>query len=106
MFLYLSVSHSAHRGVYPSMHWGQTPLGRQNPWVDIPPRQIPPLVRHLPWSDTSPGQCMLGYTPPAQCMLGYTPCPMHAGIDMATAAVGTHPTGMHSCNKVILYQCK
>ena len=36
--------------------------------------------------------------PPAQCMLGYTPlCPVHAGIDMATAADGMHPTGMHSC---------
>ena len=26
-----------------------------------------------------------------------TPCPVHAGIDMATAADSTHPTGMHSC---------
>ena len=57
-------------------------------------------------------QCMLGYTPgqtpllpsacwdtpPVQCMLGYTPpCPVHTGTDMATAANGTHPTGMHSC---------
>ena len=33
-------------------------------------------------------------------MLGYTaPCPVHAGIHpppAATAADGTHPTGMHS----------
>ena len=26
-----------------------------------------------------------------------TPRPVHAGIDMAAAADGTHPTGMHSC---------
>ena len=83
MFLHLSVSHSVHRG-------------------DLP-------------------QCMLGYThtpcpvhagihtPIAQCMLGYTPyphphplsCSVHAGIDMATAADGTHPTGMHSCYNFI-----
>ena len=65
-------------------------------------------------------QCMLGYTPPSptDAPLGrhplpsacwdthplpsagwdtHTPCPMHAGIDVATAADGTHPTGMHSC---------
>ena len=73
---------------------------------------------HTPRADTPcpvhagihpPAQCMLGYTPPAQCMLGYTPlparcilgytppCPVHAGIDMATAADGRHPTGIHSC---------
>ena len=57
--------------------------------------------------------CMLGYTPMQTHSLGiHTPrantprlpgacwntqCPVHAGIDMATAADGTHPTGMHSC---------
>ena len=51
---------------------------------------------------------MLGYTPPwadtPQCMLGYTPpCPVHAGIHMATAADGTHPTGMHSCLNINVY---
>ena len=46
-------------------------------------------------------QCILGYT-----SLGRhptradTPHPVHAGIDMATAADGTHPTGMHSCIKI------
>ena len=39
--------------------------------------------------DTPPGQTP---SPPPG-----TPCPVHAGIDMATAADGTHPTGMHSC---------
>ena len=60
MFLRLSVSHSVHGGVYPSMHWGRHPLGRHSP---------------------------------AQCMLGYT----HPVPPAATAADGTHPTGMHSC---------
>ena len=32
--------------------------------------------------------------PPGQT---HPPCPVHAGIDSATAADGTHPTGMHSC---------
>ena len=76
---------------------------------------------HTPWADTTPGRHRPGQTPlpsacwdththpplpsvcwdthtPTQCMLGYTPCPVHAGIDMATAADGTHPTGMHSCS--------
>ena len=44
------------------------------------------------------GRHPLGSHPPAQCMLGYThPCRVHAGIDMATAVDGTHPTGMYSC---------
>ena len=38
-----------------------------------------------------------GQTPP----WADNPCPVHAGIHsaqcMATAADGTHPTGMHSC---------
>ena len=46
-------------------------------------------------------QCMLGYThcPPRQKppQANAPPCPVHAGIDMATAADGTHPNGMHSC---------
>ena len=49
-----------------------------------------PPGRHTPLGQTCPRvQCMLGYT--------HTPCPVHAGIVMATAADGTHPTGMHSC---------
>ena len=47
-------------------------------------------------------QCMLGYTarqtPPGQRPPGQRPpCPVHAGIDMATVAVRSHSTGMHSC---------
>ena len=36
----------------------------------------------------------LGRQPPGRRPLS---CPVHAGIHMATAADGTHPTGMHSC---------
>ena len=73
--------------------WDTHPMGR-HPTGQTPPRQTPPgrhpLGRHLgrhpldrhPWAD-APGQ-----TPPS---------PVHADIDMATAADGTHPTGMHSC---------
>ena len=72
------------------------------PWAGTLPRQTPPLADSHPWVDTLPGQTPpLGRHPPAQCILGYTPpCPVHAGIDMATAADGTHPTGMHSCSLV------
>ena len=34
-----------------------------------------------------------GIHPPGR----HPPCPVHAGIDMATAADGTHPAGMRSC---------
>ena len=76
MFLHLSVSHSVHRtgsGVSVSVHAGIPPP------TPTPPGQ---LGRHPPWQ-----------TPPGQTPL----CSVHAGIDMATAADGTHPTGMHSC---------
>ena len=58
-----------HRGVYPSMHWGRDPSGQ------TPPGQTPPLGRH----PSLPSACWV--TPPPT----------------ATAADGTHPTGMHSC---------
>ena len=34
-----------------------------------------------------------GIHPPGR----HPPCRVHVGIDMATAADGTYPTGMHSC---------
>ena len=91
--------------VYPSMHWGRhTPLGQTHPpwpdtpvWAYTPPEQTPPSGqttpgRHLP-GQTSPLPSACWDThPPAQCMLGYNP-PSPA----ATAADGTHPTGIHSC---------
>ena len=68
-----------------------------------PPGQTPPVQCMLGY--TPPAQCILGYTPPAQCILGSTPppCLVHAGIHMATAADGTHPTGMHSCHIMKIY---
>ena len=40
----------------------------------------------------------LGKHPPPRPVHAGIQCPVHAGIDMATAADGTHPTGMHSCS--------
>ena len=82
-------------GVKNSVHSGGHPL--PSACWDIHPPGRHPLGRHpeadTPQTDTpSPAQCMLGYTHPIpQCMLGYTP------LVTATAADGTHPTGMHSC---------
>ena len=85
IFSQVSVILSMGVGVYPSMHWGRHPLGRQLPG-QTPPGQTPaPPGRHLllPPADTTP------------------PHPVHAGIHApppaATAADGRHPTGMHSC---------
>ena len=58
---------------------GRPPLGRHPHPRATPPGQTPTLNRHTPWTD-SPRQM-----PPPQ--------------QMATAADGTHPTGMHSCSK-------
>ena len=86
MFLHLSVSHSVHRvwGVCLSACWDITP------WADTL------LGRHPPWADTPWADPPRQTTPrPSACW--DTQCPVHAGIDMATAVGGTHPTGMHSC---------
>ena len=73
---------------------GQTPP--RHPWADTPhPGQTPPppgrhplpLGRHPPGQTPPPSACWDTH-PPTQCMLGYTPLPA------ATAADGTHPTGM------------
>ena len=68
------------------------PLGK-HPLRQTPPRQTPlPLGRH-PQADT-PGRHPPGRrTPPADTYPAPTPHPPEA----ATAADGTHPTGMHSC---------
>ena len=91
------------RNVYPSMHWGKHPPGRH------------PLGRHPPpWADT-PLPVHAGMHTPRQtptipllsaCWDTHTPCPVHAKIHAppeATAADGTHPTGMHSCSIYIFY---
>ena len=50
------------------------------------PRQTPPLERHPPWADNPlPSACW--DTPPTLT---------------ATAADGTHPTGMHSCSTNVM----
>ena len=64
------VSASVHAGIYPApqeRHPRQTPPRRDTPDRHPPPEQTP------------------------------YPHPVHTGIDMATAADGTHPTGMHFC---------
>ena len=68
------------QGRYPSMHWADTHLGRH------------PLGRHPQAGGHPPGQTpsRAGRHPPGQ-----TPSPPRP---MATAADGTHLTGMHSCN--------
>ena len=77
MFSQASVSHSVHRerGCL-----ADTPSPQAHiPWADTPPADTP--LPSAYWDTHTPAQCMLGYTsPPA-----------------ATAADGTHPTGMHSC---------
>ena len=79
MFLHLSVSHSVHRGGSASVHTGipphTHPRSRHPPGADTPP---PPRTRHPPQSRL--------------------PLP---GAETATAADGTHPTGMHSCCNLV-----
>ena len=96
MFLHLSVSHSVHRGVYPSMHWGRHPL--QADMSQHALGQTPPPGRHVPactGKDPSPqadiSQHALGQTPPPlgrhipACTRADTPTPgqtypsMHSG---------------------------
>ena len=118
------ICHSVHGGVSASVHAGIHPKGRHTPWadhsqVDTPPSQTPPspLGRH-PQVDTHPGQTPpLGRNPhpPGQTPslgrhplgrqhprpsrpLGRHPSPQQ----IATAADGTHPTGMHSCLDLLL----
>ena len=102
MFLHLSVSHSVHGGsvsqhalgqtphpwqTYPSMQWGRHPLGQTYPSctrADTP-------SRHPPWQ-----------TYPSMHRGRHPPEGRHSPGQMATAADGTHPTGMHSCYCIIL----
>ena len=86
---------------------GYTPRADTHPWAgtlprQTPPGQTPPWADSHPWVDSLPGQQPpLGRHPlPSAYWDTPPPCPVHAGIDMATAADGTHPTGMHSCSLV------
>ena len=82
-FLHLPISHSVHMRV---VHPWQSSLGRHPPRVRYPHQADTPLGRHPP-----PGQTPLlcrhssGKTPPCET---------------ATAADGTHSTGMHSCYQI------
>ena len=75
IFTGVSLSAGESLGRHPSP--GKTPL----PWADTPP------LGRLP----SPGQ-----TPPGRHPYGQT----HTPNQTATAADGTHPTGMHSCSEL------
>ena len=72
--------------------WEQTPPEQTPPWEQTTPReQTPPRSRHPPGADTPREQTSpQEQTPP----LEQTP----PSREMATAADGTHPTGMHSCS--------
>ena len=105
-YVFTPVCHSVHGegALSVSVHAGIHPPGRHTPLGYTRPGQTHP-GRHTPWADTPLPQADIplgkhspGQTPP--CLLGAcwdTQCPVHAGIDMATAANGTHPTWMHSC---------
>ena len=81
MFLHLSVIFSGEVS-------GRHPLG--TPPMQTPPRQTLLWV-DTPLLGTHPGQTPLRQTPPGR----HTP-PGRLPSKMATAADGTHPTGMHS----------
>ena len=87
MFLPLPVSHSVHGGdgaVGLSACWIE-PLLADTVLADVPMSNYP-VGQKYPWTDG-----------PSTSAWSDTQCPVHAGIDMATAADGTHPTGWHSC---------
>ena len=107
MFSHMSVILFTGGCVCPSACW-HTHTPRQTPQADTPPVQTPradPLqintaLGDTPWADTSKANNPL----PSACWDTHPPCPVHVGIDMATAADGTHPTGMHSCFDIFFLQ--
>ena len=93
-------------GLYPSMHWAdtpwQTPPWVDTPWANPPLADTPPLGRHClgrhpPWQTPPLGRHPLGRHPPGQTSPARQTPPWADIPPMATAADGTHPTGMHSC---------
>ena len=88
--LYFHRRLSVHRGdlpqcmlAYQHPQGADTPRSRHPPGADTP-RSRPPRSRHPPGADTPQEQTSPGAdTPPPG--------------ETATAADGTHPTGMHSC---------
>ena len=74
----------------------QTPPG-QTPPGQMPPRQTPP-GQTLPWADTPRQTPAWADTPQADTPpLADTSLTSACWDMIATAADGTHPTGMHSC---------
>ena len=69
-----------------SAYWDSHPL---------PPGQTPPCPVHAGIHTPLPSACW--DTPPCPVHVGIHSAQLHAGIDMATAADRTHPSGMHSC---------
>ena len=63
VFLHLSVSHSVHRGVYPSMQWGCTPPGSHSPVRSLP---VKPPQADIPWADTPRQTPSRADTPPPE----------------------------------------
>ena len=87
MFLQASVCPHGGRGggCLPQCMLGYQPWSRHPPGADTHPEQTPP-------EQTPPEQ-----TPPRADTPSGADIPPLPG-DMATAADGTHPTGMHSCS--------
>ena len=87
MFLHLSVSHSVHRGVSSTGPGGCLPGGVSRPG----PGRLPGGCPGPGWGGCpGPGGCI------PRCTEADTPPPQQT----ATAADGTHPTGMHSCSNI------
>ena len=104
MFLHLSVI--LFTGVCGRHPQAETPLGR-HPQADTPPRQTshpqadtpPPRQTPHPPRQTSPGQTTPQQPPPPgrHSPGRHPPRQTSPPQEMATAADGSHPTGMHSC---------
>ena len=123
-YVFTGVCLSTGGGVCLSVCWDTTPPGADTPLgADIPLEQTSPWNRHSraytpprsrhPPSRHPPGsrhpqnrhppgadnpQPLWEQTPPARHPPEQTPHPPPHG-EMATAADGTHPTGMHSCSE-------
>ena len=78
-------SASVHAGTPPPPRAG-TPWEQTPPRSGTPPNQAPPGSRHP-----------LEHTPPQTRNTPRSRQPPPPGAETATAADGTHPTGMHSC---------
>ena len=79
-----------------------TPCGQTHPRQTLPPWQTPlPLGRHLPPPGQTPtsGQTPLGRPPPDR-----HPSSPPSTPEMATAADGTHPAGMHFVVLICLWK--